>query len=104
MATSKKYLCATLLLFVVGTMAAQANGQDKIRLKDYQWKNRLILAFSPSAEDTGYRAFAKDIVTCWSFRFWRVVKQNWGIPLYQRAQAITSERNSQSSLVYLPFC
>ena len=61
MATVKKYFCATLLLFVVGTMAAQANGQDKIRLKDYQWKNRLILAFSPSAEDTGYRAFAKDI-------------------------------------------
>jgi hypothetical protein len=46
MATSNKYLCTTFLLFVVGTMAAQANGQGKIRLKDYQWKNRLILAFS----------------------------------------------------------
>ena len=61
MATSKKYLCTTLLLFLVGTMVAQANGQDKIRLKDYQWKHRLILVFSPSAEDTGYRAFTKDI-------------------------------------------
>jgi hypothetical protein len=61
MATGRKYLCTTLLLFVVGTMAAQGNGQDKIRLKDYQWKNRLILAFSPSTKDKGYRAFAKDI-------------------------------------------
>ena len=61
MTTAKKYLCATLLLLMMATMAAQANGQDKIRLKDYQWKNRLILAFSPSAEDTGYRAFTKDI-------------------------------------------
>jgi hypothetical protein len=61
MTTFKKYLCTTLLLFVVITMAAQANGQDKIRLKDYQWKNRLILAFSPSTKDKGYRAFAKDI-------------------------------------------
>ena len=61
MATFKKYLCTTLLLFVVVTMAAQGNGQDKIRLKDYQWKNRLILAFSPSTKDKGYRAFAKDI-------------------------------------------
>jgi hypothetical protein len=61
MTTFKKYPCATLLLFVVITMTAQANGQDKIRLKDYQWKNRLILAFSPSTKDKGYRAFAKDI-------------------------------------------
>jgi hypothetical protein len=61
MATFKKYLCTTLLLFVVVTMAAQGNGQDKIRLKDYQWKNRLILAFSPSTKDKRYRAFAKDI-------------------------------------------
>ncbi|MDH3556778.1 MAG: DUF4174 domain-containing protein [Deltaproteobacteria bacterium] len=61
METSKKYLCKTLLLFVVGTMATQANGQDKIRLKDYQWKNRLILAFSPSTEDPGYRALEKEI-------------------------------------------
>ena len=61
MATLKKYLCKTLLFFVVGTVAAQANGEDKIKLKDYQWKNRLILAFSPSTEDPGYRAFAKEI-------------------------------------------
>ena len=61
MATPRKYLCITLLLFVVGTMAAQANGDDKIRLKDYQWKNRLILAFSPSAEDPGHRALEKEI-------------------------------------------
>ena len=61
MATSKKYLCTTILLFVVGTMAAKANGQDKIRLKDYQWKNRLILAFSPSAENPGYRTLEKEI-------------------------------------------
>ena len=56
-----KYLCKTLLLLVVGTMAAQADGQDKIRLKDYQWKNRLILAFSPSPEDSGYIALEKEI-------------------------------------------
>ena len=61
MAAFKKYLCRTLLILVVITMAAQANGQDKIRLKDYQWKNRLILAFSPSTKDKRYRAFAKDI-------------------------------------------
>jgi hypothetical protein len=61
MATLKKYLCKTLLFFVVGTVAAQANGEDKIRLKDYQWKNRLILAFSPSTKDPGYRALAKEI-------------------------------------------
>mgnify|MGYP001066751620 CR=1 FL=1 len=61
MATGRKYLCTTLLLFMVGAMAAQGNGQDKIRLKDYQWKNRLILAFSPSTENPGYRALEKDI-------------------------------------------
>ena len=61
MSTFKTYFCTTILLFVVGTMAAQANGQDKIRLKDYQWKNRLILAFSPSAENPGYRALEKEI-------------------------------------------
>ena len=61
MATSRKWLCTTLLLFVVVTMSAQANGQDEIRLKDYQWKNRLILAFSPSAEDPGYKALEKEI-------------------------------------------
>ena len=42
-------------------MAANVDAQDKIRLKDYQWKNRLILAFSPSPEDTGYRALEKEI-------------------------------------------
>ena len=61
MATSKKYLCTTILLFVVGTMVAQANGQDKIRLKDYQWKHRLILAFSPSAQHPGHKALEKEI-------------------------------------------
>ena len=61
MTTFKNYLCTTLLLFVMATMATQANGQDKIRLKDYQWKNRLILAFSPSAEDPGHKALEKEI-------------------------------------------
>ena len=61
MAKSIKYLCKTLLLLMVVTMAAQAGGQDKIRLKDYQWKNRLILVFSPSPEDTEYKALEKDI-------------------------------------------
>jgi hypothetical protein len=61
MAAFKKYLCKTLLILVVSTMGAQANGQGKIRLKDYQWKHRLILAFSPSTEDPEYRAFAKEI-------------------------------------------
>ena len=61
MAKFIKYLCKTLLLLVVITMAAQADGQDKIRLKDYQWKNRLILVFSPSPEDTEYKALEKDI-------------------------------------------
>lgn len=61
MAAFKRYLCKTLLILVVSTMAAQANGQDKIRLNGYQWKHRLILAFSPSTEDPGYRAFAKEI-------------------------------------------
>ena len=61
MAKSIKYLCKALLLLMVVTMAAQADRQDKIRLKDYQWKHRLILAFSPSAEDPEYRAFAKEI-------------------------------------------
>ena len=42
-------------------MAARANGQDKVRLQDYQWKNRLILAFSPSPKDPGYRALEKEI-------------------------------------------
>ena len=56
-----KYLCKTLLLLMVVTMATQAGGQDKIRLKDYQWKNRLILVFSPSSEDTGYKALENDI-------------------------------------------
>ncbi|MCG6945551.1 MAG: DUF4174 domain-containing protein [Deltaproteobacteria bacterium] len=61
MTTFKKYPFKTLLLIMVVAMAVQAKGQDKIRLKDYQWKNRLILAFSPSTKDKGYRAFAKDI-------------------------------------------
>ena len=61
MTTFKNYLCTTLLLLVVVTMAAQGNGQYKIRLRDYQWKNRLILAFSPSAEDPGYKALEKEI-------------------------------------------
>ena len=61
MTTFKKYLFATLLLLVVVTMAAQGNGQDRIRLKDYQWRNRLILAFSSSAEDYGRRALEKEI-------------------------------------------
>jgi hypothetical protein len=62
MATFKKHLCKILLCLVVGIVAAQANGQDTIRLKDYQWKNRLILVFSPSPEDPGYRALEKEIV------------------------------------------
>jgi hypothetical protein len=61
MAAFKKYLCKTLLILAVSTMAAQASGQVKIRLEDYRWKHRLILAFSPSTEDPGYRAFAKEI-------------------------------------------
>ena len=61
MTRSMKYLCKTLLLLVMGAMAAQAGGQDKIRLKDYQWKNRLIIVFSPSPEDPGYRALEKEI-------------------------------------------
>ena len=61
MATFKKYLCKILLLLVVGTVAAQATGENKIKLTDYQWKNRLILAFSPSTKNTGYRVFSKEI-------------------------------------------
>jgi hypothetical protein len=62
MTTFKKYHFKTLLLIMVVAMAVQAKGQDKIRLKDYQWKNRLILVFSPSPMDPGYRALEKEIV------------------------------------------
>ena len=61
MAKFKKYLCNTLMLLAVATMAARINGQDKFRLQDYQWKNRLILAFSPSPDDPGYRALEKEL-------------------------------------------
>ena len=62
METFKKYFCQTLLFLLVSTMAVPASGQDRIRLKDYQWKNRLILAFAPSLEDPGYKALEKEIV------------------------------------------
>ena len=62
MSTRKKYLYKTLLLSVLSMiMGAQANGQNRLNLEDYRWKNRLILAFAPSSEDTGYRALQEEL-------------------------------------------
>ena len=55
-----KYLRKTLILLVVLSMTALADGEDKISLQDYQWENRLILAFAPSSENPGYRALVKE--------------------------------------------
>ena len=62
MSTVKTYLYKTLLLSVMSmTIGAQANGQNKLSLEDYRWKNRLILVFTPSSEDVGYRALQEEL-------------------------------------------
>ena len=61
-------MCLLLLLIVsmLGIITgddASAGRDEMIDLKDYRWKNRIILIFAPSATDPGYRSLNREIQT-----------------------------------------
>jgi hypothetical protein len=49
----------------MGLMGGNAGGQEKtmIELKNFQWKNRLLLIFAPSADDFAYQSLATGLNT-----------------------------------------
>ncbi|UCG13167.1 MAG: DUF4174 domain-containing protein [Deltaproteobacteria bacterium] len=61
MAMRDDYLYPVLLLVAVNLMATKGYGQDRIRLDDYRWRNRLIVAFAPSSDDPGYKALSQTL-------------------------------------------
>ncbi len=50
-----------LAQFLFGLAAGCAFAQTSPNLADYQWKNRLLLVFSPSASDPSYRELEKKL-------------------------------------------
>jgi hypothetical protein len=52
--TKAKYRCMTLVFLVVVMMAHDAEGKDTVNLMEYQWKNRLLLLFTPSLQAPVY--------------------------------------------------
>jgi hypothetical protein len=54
----------TLLNFILlsGMLLMHSNAEDNhtINLDDYLWKNRLLLVFTPTEQDSGYIAFQKE--------------------------------------------
>jgi hypothetical protein len=56
----KKYIYITLISLVVFTMANNVKAKNSIDLSEYQWKNRLLLLFTPSLDGPGYLKLKKD--------------------------------------------
>ncbi len=50
-----------LMLLMTGGFPEAAQPRDAIDLKQYQWKNRLLLIFSPAAETPAYRALKREL-------------------------------------------
>jgi hypothetical protein len=46
---------------MVFTMANNVKGKNSIDLSEYQWKNRLLLLFTPSLDGPGYLKLKEDI-------------------------------------------
>jgi len=57
----KKYIYITLVSLVVLIMANNVEGKNRIDLSEYQWKNRLLLLFTPSLDGAGYLKLKEDI-------------------------------------------
>ena len=48
-----KYIVLSLFLYIVATMQVQS--QQPLNLKDYRWKNRLILLFAETMKSSEYK-------------------------------------------------
>jgi len=52
-----------LLILLVGVMVSSASGkeQDTVDLAAYQWKNRLLILFTPAEKDLVYQSFKEQL-------------------------------------------
>ena len=57
----KKYIYITLVSLVVLIMANKVEGKNSIDLSEYQWKNRLLLLFTPSLDGPAYLKLKEDL-------------------------------------------
>ena len=57
----KKHVCITLVFLMVLVMANKVEGKNTIDLSEYQWKNRLLLLFTPSIDGPGYVKLREDL-------------------------------------------
>jgi hypothetical protein len=60
----QKFLVAGVFLgFLWGVLGGSGEGQEKsmIELKNFQWKNRLLLIFAPSADDSARRSLITEL-------------------------------------------
>ena len=56
-----RYNRITLLFLLAFMMANKAEGKDTVNLVEYQWKNRLLLLFTPSPEGPVYIKLKEDL-------------------------------------------
>ena len=61
MVTKEKYICLTLVFLLVFIMATKVEGKNTVDLMEYQWKNRLLLIFTPSRDGPGYLRLKEDL-------------------------------------------
>ena len=59
--TREKYICLTLVFLVVFITANKVEGKNTVDLMKYQWKNRLLLVFTPSVDGPGYLRLKEDL-------------------------------------------
>jgi hypothetical protein len=59
MVMEKKHIYISLVSLVVFIMANQVTGNKTIGLIEYQWKNRLLLLFTPSLDEPRYQDLKK---------------------------------------------
>lgn len=52
--------CSLVMVMSVGPVGS-AKARDVADLKQYQWKNRLLLLFSPSPENPAYQALVREL-------------------------------------------
>ena len=57
----KKHIGITLAFLVVFIMTNKVEGKDTFDLEEYQWKNRLLLLFTPSFHGPGYLKLKEEL-------------------------------------------
>jgi hypothetical protein len=56
----RKYIGITLVFLTVYVMADKSEAKETLDLKEYEWRNRLLLLFTSSVDGPGYLELNKD--------------------------------------------